>query len=186
MGLLLALAAGAALGGLGFRIRGGLLGDRWGWPGQASRAAYAVLMAAATLIAGGAPPGWAGAGFAAALAGAWFLGGVATGTMGAIDAGRNEGTPLGDGLRNAVRGVIYALPAAVVLAAGAARWGEDNWLWPALVLCGSGLLQGICYELAWRRRTQRPTEWAEVATGVCLGLGAAVAAAVADPGAWLI
>ena len=44
--MIFALVAGAAVGALAFRVRGGWLGDLWGVPGQSSRLLYAALMAA--------------------------------------------------------------------------------------------------------------------------------------------
>ncbi len=172
----------AGIGAVAFRVRGGLITDRRpGFSGQAQRGIYAALMAVATLAAGWPWPGEArGLLMFPALVLAWFTGAVAFGTFGAIDAGRNEGTALRDGLLNAVRGALYALPPALVLLAARAWWGAP-W-WPALLLPAAGLLQGACYELAHRLRPMkdghRTTTYAEWATGACLGTGAALAAFV--------
>lgn len=176
-----ALVLAAAVGAVAFRIRGGWWGDLWGVSGQASRAIYAVLMAGIVMCSGNPWPvdGWRLALLAVAFAAAWFLGAVVLGTLGAIDAGRREGTPLVDGLRNAARGIVYALPAAAVLAAFRAVHGDEHGAWAAGLMLFAGAMQGIMYEAAWRWRPLprwKPTEWAEGFTGACLGLGAAAAA----------
>jgi len=184
--MIFALVAGAAVGALAFRVRGGWLGDLWGVPGQSSRLLYAALMAAVMLGAGWPWPvdGWRLALLFVAFVAAWFIGAVALGTLGSIDSGRNPDK--GDGrhprLRdfamNSLRGAAYALPAAIVLAVFRAVYGHPDAAWWAAALPLAGLLQGPAYEASWRlrRMEQRPTELAEWLTGAALGLGAALAA----------
>lgn len=179
--MLFALIAGAAVGALGFRVRGGWWGDLWGLSGQTSRGVYAALMAAVMLAAGWPWPvgGWRLALLFLALAAAWFAGAVACGTFGAIDAGRNEHGRARDFAMNSLRGLVYALPAAAALAAFRAVHGDAGGAWWAAALPLAGLLQGPAYELA---HTLRPmphhpaTVYAEFAVGGCLGAGAALAA----------
>jgi hypothetical protein len=174
----LVLAAGA--GAIAFRIRGGLLSDRWKISGQLQRGVYAAIMAAVMLAAGWPWPvaGWRLALLGCAFLAAWFLGAVAFGTFGAIDAGRVEGNAVRDGFLNALRGVLYALPAAAALAGFRASLGDTHGAWMAAVMLAAGACQGLAYEAAWRirpRHERRPTELAEFLTGACLGAGAAAA-----------
>lgn len=174
------VSVAAVLGAVGFRVRGGWFGDLFGWPGQASRLFYGACMAAcsgAALQAWGllAPGYWVG------LVALWFAGAVAFGTFGAIDAGRNEGSRLGDFFRNAGRGALYATPPALglfglALFSGGLPDPEAFALMPIF-----GLLQGPAYEFAWRRwpLADDPTEKAEFMTGAALGLGAGLAALLA-------
>lgn len=176
-----AVMLSACLGAISFRVRGGWLGDLWGVPGQSSRLLYATILAGVVLAAGWPWPvdGWRLALLALALVAAWFAGAVALGTLGAIDSGRNEHSRPRDFAMNSLRGVVYALPAAIVLAAFRSVHGDAGGAWWAAALPLAGLLQGPAYELA---HTLRPmphhpaTVYAEFAVGGCLGASAALAA----------
>lgn len=176
-----ALVLAAAVGALAFRIRGGMLGDRWGVRGQASRAIYAALMAGIVMCSGNPWPvdDWRLALFGLALVAAYFAGAALWGTFHSIDAGRVDGDARTEFWLNAARGALYALPPAIVLAAlRLAHDGAPN-AWAAGLMPLFGLLQSISYEVSWRLRPveRKPTELAEVLTGAALGLGGASAAA---------
>lgn len=176
----LLLVFGAVLGAFGFRVRGGLLGDRWKLPGQVSRLLYGAIMAVVIIVAGWPWPFGLlhVVGFWVLLTLAWFAGAVICGTFQAIDAGRNEGTRWGDFGRNVARGAIYAIPPAALLVAVALAFGERDRVWSALLLPVFGTLQGICYEAAhrfWPMPRHKPTEIAEFAVGAALGVGSVLA-----------
>lgn len=179
--MLILLLLCSVLGAVAFRVRGGWLGDRWGLPGQASRLIYGAIMALDAVIAGWPWPFGKAAlvGFFVCLTLAWFLGAAALGTLGAIDSGRNEHTRVRDFFMNALRGAVYALPPALLIAAVDYTLGDGVRVWTALALPVAGLLQGLCYEVAhslWpMARGRRPTEAAEFMTGGCLGIGTALA-----------
>ena len=136
LALVLLLLFGAVLGAFGFRIRGGMLGDRWEVPGQISRLIYATIMSFVIVVAGWPWPFGLAAlgGFWFLMVLAWFAGAVVCGTFQSIDAGRNEGSVLGDLGRNVVRGIIYALPPAALLIAVALGFDEPRRVWTALLL----------------------------------------------------
>jgi hypothetical protein len=181
LALVLLLVFGAVLGAIGFRIRGGMLGDRWELPGQISRLIYGIIMAAVIVVAGWPWPFGLVAlvGFWFLMVLAWFAGAVVCGTFRSIDAGRNEGSVLGDFGRNAARGIIYALPPAALLAITAAGFDQQERIGTAALLPALGAFQSMAYEGAWRLRTmeQKPTELGEYATGALLGVGAVLAVA---------
>ena len=180
----IALMVGALLGAASFRARGGWFGDLWKWPGQVSRLAYSVVMAALVFVPGHPWPvgDWRSPAFAALLVGAWFAGAVAFGTFRSIDAGRNadgSGGRVRDFVANTVRGTLYALPPAALVAGVCAGFGEPGRAWSAAFLLLGGAMQGLCYEMAHRLRPmpRHPaTVYAEFATGACMGLGAVAAA----------
>lgn len=174
------LVFGALLGAVAFRVRGGWLGDLWDFPGQLSRLIYGAIMAVVIVVAGWPWPfGLLHViGFWGMMMLAWFVGAVAMGTLGAIDAGRVEGSGTRDFFLNAVRGMVYGLPPALLLALVAWHFdmGGDRILAAGFIpLCGT--LQSVAYEAAWRvrRMEQRPTELAEYLTGAALGVGSVLA-----------
>lgn len=180
--MIFALIAGAVAGAAAFRVRGGWITDRRpGFSGQLQRLIYAAIMTAVMLAAGWPWPvdGWRLVLLAVTLVAAWFAGAVALGTLGAIDSGRNEGTRVRDFAMNSLRGLVYALPAAIVLAVFRAAYGDPDGAWWAAALPLAGLLQGPLYDLAHSLRPmpRHPaTVYAEFAVGAALGAGAALAA----------
>ena len=179
----LALLLGACVGAVFFRVRGGWFGDLWGWPGQASRLAYALAMSAIVVFAGMPWPinSWRLPTLACALPIAWFVGAAAFTSFGAIDGGRNtgpgEGSKFGDFLRNTIRGALYAAPPAALVAVVCGSFGADDRAWASLLMVAGGAMLGIAYELAHRLRPMAEghpaTVYAEFAGGAFLGLGAA-------------
>ena len=178
----LSLLLAAAVGAVANRIRGGALGDRWGVRGQTSRSIYAALMTGIVLCAGNPWPvdGWRLALLGLTFVAAWFLGAVAFPTFSAIDAGRVEGERLTDGLLGSLRGALYTLPPAAVLAVFAYVFEGVDAACAAVLLPACGSLQGVLYEAAWAiwpmAKGHKPTEIAEMLTGAAMGLGAAGAA----------
>jgi hypothetical protein len=84
-------------------------------------------------------------------------------------------------LRNSLRGVLYVLLPAAVLAGWHWFSGDPDDAWWSLVLLAAGAMQGICYEIAWtvRKMEEHPTELGELLTGACMGLGAVLAVVLA-------
>lgn len=165
---MLAILFGAIVGGIGFRIRGGWLGDRIGWGiGTARIVAWGVPMGIVAAVASLVQPWWLG--FLVGVT-AWL--GVLPSTMDAIDAGRHEGTIWGDFLANVKRGILAGGPTAIALAA----LGFHGWWLPAAF----GALMSVAYELPWRFERYLPTDagptaYAEVFCGILLGGSTAAA-----------
>ena len=179
--LTLTLTGAAVAGAIAFRIRGGWWPDDW--PGQAARGVYAAILTVVMLLPNADASsadwflqaktsaehaaGWPTLGLAVALWSAWFLGAIWP-TLGAIDAGRNDGSPWGDGMFNSLRGIVYTAPPAIVLG----LWGSGP---EAVALPLAGACMGACYEAAWRVSRETPTVVAEALTGACFGVGAVLA-----------
>lgn len=130
IGVAVALVIGAVL----FRVRGGLLGD-YGILGNGttgiSRIIYAASLAAFIVLLT-----WNL--WLAALAPALFVGCVLP-WWGSIDMARDKGKWFRDFILQSARGLLFTLPAGVVL-----WWLGYEW-WPGLV----GLSAGLLYELGW-------------------------------------
>jgi hypothetical protein len=146
------------IGAVLFRIRGGLLGD-FGIRGVgtvASRGIYAVGLALATAALMGDYR-------LALLAPALFVGCVLPWWK-SIDIGTNEGNPWRDALLTSLRGILFTLPAGVVL-----WWLGYQW-WPGLV----GILAGPLYALGWQvpskvRGFERGSAIGEALLGAIIG-----------------
>lgn len=121
------------VGAVGFRIRGGLLGDYGSSVGTTvSRIIYSVGLAVViTLLSGN---WWLGL-----LAPALFLGCVLPWWQ-SIDMARDKGKWSTDFVLQSARGLLFTLPAGAVL-----WWLGYEW-WPGLV----GLSAGFLYEIGWR------------------------------------
>lgn len=159
IGELASIAAGAVVGGIGFRLRGGWLGDKIGWGSTTARiVSWAIpLGVVASAVTLGAPV-WMGPAIAVA---AWLAAIVPT--FQAIDAGRVEGSRIRDFAANALRGLLMGLPMAAII-------GLTGNPWSAGLLAVSMVIP-LSYEGAWRfvPDKDQPTTYAEVISGACIG-----------------
>ena len=154
MGVLLCAAVGAA----GFRLRGSALWSRITGRGAGTARVFAWALPLAVV----SPLPWA---WVPALAAALWLGSLAA-WWGSLDMGRNEGSFARDFALHALRGMVWVIPAALVLTAAGRLW------WPLLA---AGALCAPIYAVAWRIWPVRATEAAECGFGACIG--AAIGAA---------
>lgn len=156
--------AGALLGAILFRIRGGLLGDYGAELGTiVSRLAWAIGLAS-----GGALVAWDW--LILLIAPGLFVGCV-IGWPSSIDMGRNEGTWLRDALGMLWRGPLWTVPAGATLV----LVGYPHGYWFA----ASGLLCPVCYELGWRvpysaKWAVDGSAWGEIIFGATIGAALAI------------
>ena len=144
----------ALLGALGFTVRGGLLNFPYTALG---RLAWAVPPAIAASLFASNP-------WMLALAPASYLGAIFP-WFGSLDLGSNEGGKFQDWLRMLFRGLLWTLPAGVVLGFITGAW------WYAAV----GLVCPVVYLACWEWVRLNPTRWAEAIFGAILGGALAVA-----------
>lgn len=157
--------------GMGFRIRGGLWGDKIGWGATTARiVAWAIPVA---LVC------WAWYAFAwyiAVAVGVMAWVGTTWGWFGALDMGRNDHAWLRDFLVMSVVGFArMAVIAPVLVYVGLPM--------AALSICIAGALCGVLYELGWRTPSTKPgfyqgPEVGEFYYGSAVGLAIALAALV--------
>lgn len=153
----------ALVGGFGFWLRGAArFFEITGRGATTSRiAAWAIPMGLLAWLSGASPA------VSAALGVAMWVGCLAP-WCGSIDLGRVDGTWGRDALRQAARGLLWTLPAGLVLVAAGSPIG-------GLVVALSGLAALPAYEVGWLIRpvgSSAPgaTEVGEFLTGAAVGL----------------
>lgn len=167
MPTILAVLAGAILGAVAWRVRGGWLGGAVGWGvGSARLVAWALPMGALAALVSWGSPWWLGP-----AVGALAFATSTLPTFGALDAGRNEGSILGDAARNLGRGLLTVAPLAALL------WWCGYATWWVMLLAGAWMAPA--YEIAWRwlLPADRPETAAECLFGAAFG--AALVGAIA-------
>jgi hypothetical protein len=169
--ILLSLLTASALG-IGFRMRGGLWGDKIGWGATTARiVAWAIPVALVT---------WAWYQFAwyfALATGVLAFAGATIGWFGGIDMGRMHGTWIRDFTVMTLVGFVKMLGVALMIGLAGFHTG-------AVAVSIAGALCGVMYELGWRTPSTRPgfqtgPELGELYFGALVGLAISL-------GAWLL
>ena len=152
---------GIIVGAIGFRLRGDAIFQEI--TGRGATTARIVCWAVPMgLLSLSTVPWWAS--FLVALG--FFLGAL-PGWYGSLDLGHNEGDPVKDRIIMTVRGLVWTLPAALVV------WQFD--IGNAIALMIAGLACPLFYELGYRTPSKIPylrqgPEVGEVFFGAAIGL----------------
>ncbi len=152
---------GAVIGAIGFRLRGDAIFQKI--TGRGATTARIVCWAIPMgLLSLSTVPWWASVWVTVGF----FLGAV-LGWYGSLDLGRREGDPVKDRLIMASRGLVWTLPAALVV------WQFD--IGNAIALLIVGLACPLFYELGYRTPSKIPylrqgPEVGEVLFGAAIGL----------------
>jgi len=138
---ILGLTLATFIGGLGFRVRGGLWGERIGWGATKARfVAWATPMAFIQYFAWSQSAIWMIPIFIIA----WWLGCLLPWWK-SLDMGRDEGPWWKDFILHSVRGIWWCLPPVLVM------WGLTLSIpFSTLLILGAGLLCGVVYEIGYQ------------------------------------
>lgn len=165
---------GAVVGGLGFRVRGGLWGEKIGWGATTARiVAWSVPMTILTFFALSINPVWqVSYYFIPVFVVAWWLGTI-LGWWKSIDMGRNEGEWLQDFILQTARGIFWVLPVTALL------FVLHGFTLSLLILLLGGLSCGVCYEAGWRLANKNSamggSEYGEIIFGAAVGIATSLA-----------
>jgi len=166
----LAVAGGALVGAMLFRLRGSSAFERWtGRGATTARIVWAAGMAGVAHLAGAT---WQEA---AALGAGLFVGCIQPWWQ-SLSLGDNaaDGATVGQYLRHGLRGLWWTLPAALAVAAYASAIGLPEWR-PAAILAAAGLACVPAYQIGKWSWPGRATEVGEVLFGGAIGAAVVLA-----------